>query len=328
MPKSSNQKYKIIYILKLLTEQTDEEHVVSTKDIIDYLESCDIHAERKSIYSDIEALNYLGYDIIYQKEQPSGYYMASRDFELAELTLLVDAVQAAKFITPRKSAQLISKLESLTSRFEAQQLQRQVYVSERVKTENESIFYNVDYLHKAITKKQSVTFHYCEWNMEKKLIQKKNGAVYIVEPYAMTIDDSNYYLVGYDTQDNKIKHFRVDKMQDIELTGVQCTTSNNSTFNIAQYTRKHFGMFSGEEEMVRVRFDKSLTGVVIDRFGTEVTIINKDENSFEARLNVNVSDQFFGWLCSFHGKAVIISPEQIREQYTAFIADNLAKAQG
>lgn len=320
MPKSSEQKKKAMMILRYLWENTDEEHPLSTAAIIDYLENIGIKAERKSIYSDIEMLCSLGYDIIYRKGQDGGYYMASRDFAMAELKLLVDAVQSSKFITEKKSNELISKIEKLTSHYEGRKLQRQVYVANRVKTDNESILYNIDAIHEAVSGNYRISFLYSEWNMKKKLVYRNNGERYIADPLSLVWDDENYYLVAVDVSSGNIKHYRVDKMSDIV---VECERRNISGFkyNPVQYTKEHFSMFHGKKEIVTVRFSKNLIGVVIDRFGRDVRIIPKGEEYFDARLDIQVSNQFFGWITGLAPNATIIAPESVVTQYKEVIQD-------
>lgn len=320
MPKSPEQKRKMLVVLQYLMEYSDEEHPISTAALLSYLENCGIKAERKSIYSDIETLINMGYDIINKRGADGGYYVASRDFELAELKLLVDAVQSSKFITEKKSNELISKIEKLTSRHEGRKLHRQVYVANRVKTDNESILYNIDGIHEAISDNSRISFLYYEWNLERRLVCRNNGNRYVVDPLALVWDDENYYLVAGDISNGIIKHFRVDKMSDIEI---EQTTRDRSreNFDIAQYSKEHFSMFHGDKETVTVRFKKNLIGVVIDRFGKDVFIVPKGNEYFDAILNVQVSNQFFGWITGFAGDAVIISPQTVIDRYKGIIED-------
>ena len=240
MPKSINQKLKLLYIIKILSEKTDDEHGITTQNLIAELERFEIQAERKSIYNDIEQLRQFGYDIVADKSKNiGGYYLASRQFELPELKLLVDAVQASKFITIKKSNELIKKIESLVSRYEAKQLQRQVYVSNRVKTENENIYYNVDYIHKAIQNNVKISFQYFEWNIDKEMRFRKDGKRYRINPWALIWRDENYYLVAFDEIDSKVKHYRVDKMLDIEvLKEPRGGRELLEQFQIAEYANK------------------------------------------------------------------------------------------
>lgn len=243
MPKSSNQKLKLLYLLRILQKETDEEHYLNSQQLIERLEKYDISAERKSIYDDIARLTDFGYDIIHVKTKGgSGYYMGSREFELAELKLLVDVVQASRFITLRKSRELINKLEQFVSGKEAQQLQRQVYVAGRVKTDNESIYYNVDFIHRAIQENRQISFQYMEWTLDKKLVPRKGGARYVISPWALSWNDENYYLIGYDKEADLMKHYRVDKMGSIGLTREERQGSSVfENFDIAVYTNKTSG---------------------------------------------------------------------------------------
>ena len=219
MAEGNNQKLKILYLLKILMEKTDETHRITMPEIIESLKAYNVSAERKSLYNDLENLRIFGVDVIGEKENKTYYYyIGNRQFELAELKLLVDSVQSAKFITAKKSNELIKKIEGLASQYEASQLHRQVYVTERVKTINEGIYYNVDQIHQAIAANVQITFQYFNWNVDKEQVLRKDGALYQVSPWALSWDDDNYYLVAFDSQEDKIKHFRVDKMLHIELT--------------------------------------------------------------------------------------------------------------
>ena len=218
MARSSYQKLKPLYIMNYLLQNTDEDHPVTVNQIISYLDSQGISAERKSIYSDIEALQYFGLDIVQSGSGRScGYYIAHRTFELPELKLLVDSVQSSKFITHKKTAALIKKIETLASIHEAQLLNRQVFVKNRIKTMNESIYYNVDEIHNGISKNKKIRFLYFEYNVQKERQYRRNGAYYVVSPFALTWDDENYYMVAYDSDAAIIKHYRVDKMEKISI---------------------------------------------------------------------------------------------------------------
>lgn len=197
MAKLPNQKLKILYLMKVLLEKTDESHSITMPEIIAELEAYGITAERKSIYNDMECLRQYGLDIIGEQYDRTYYYrIGNRQFELAELKLLVDSVQSAKFLTAKKSNRLIKKIEGLASKYEASQLHRQVYVAERIKTMNESIYYNVDNIHNAIAKNSKITFQYFQWNVKKEMELRKNGALYEVSPWALSWNDENYYLVA------------------------------------------------------------------------------------------------------------------------------------
>lgn len=320
MAKNSRQKLKILYIMQMLMENTDEEHAMSTQEIIASLERQGISAERKSIYDDIEMLRQFGVDILSRRSAPKGYYVVSRDFELPELKLLVDAVQSSKFITERKTADLISKIEKLAGRFGAKELQSQVVVANRIKTMNESIYYNVDKIHSAISSNSKIRYKYCEWTINKRLEPKKNGEYYTVSPWVLTWDDENYYLIAFDDLSEQMRFYRVDKMLEIELTDeLRIGRERFENFDIALFTKKTFGMFAGEETELEVCFDNKLIGVVMDRFGKDVIIKKKDENNFTAKLKVDVSAQFYGWISGLGSGVKIISPAEEAEKYAKYI---------
>ena len=290
--------------------------------MIEELAKYDIKAERKSIYDDINQLIDFGYDIILIKSRVNGgYYMAGREFELAELKLLVEVVQSSKFITLKKSKELIAKIEKLASKPEAKQLQRQVYVANRIKTANESIYYIVDDIHRAIQNNEQISFQYLEWNLEKKLMPRRDGKLYRVSPWALTCKDENYYLIAHDNEEDKIKHFRVDKMGSIKaLSNVKREGSSLfERFDIADYANKTFSMYGGKEESVTIQLENHLIGVVMDRFGQDVSIRVRDEEHFSVRVTVAISGQFFGWLTGLGAGAKLIAPESVVMQYQEFI---------
>lgn len=331
MAKSPNQKLKLLYLLKILTEQSDENHCLSAQALIDALSAYDIKAERKSIYDDIAQLIDFGYDIVLVKAKTGGgYYLAGREFELAELKLLVETVQASRFLTVKKSRELISKIEKLASRAEAGQLQRQVYVANRIKTANESIYYIVDDIHRAIQNNEQISFQYLEWNLDKELVPRKEGKVYQISPWALTCKDENYYLIAHDEEENKIKHFRVDKLGQVKvLEGVKRQGAELfEKFDIADYANKTFGMYGGREETVTLEFENRLIGVVMDRFGKEAAVRRRDEEHFSVRVRVAVSGQFFGWLTGLGVGARIAAPDEVTEEYRKYLRQVLGQYSG
>lgn len=321
MAKSENQKLKLLYIVKILHEKTDEQHFLSTKNLIEELEKVGIKAERKSIYDDIERLAEFGYVILKNgSKTEGGYYLAEREFELPELKLLVDVVQASKFITVKKSGQLIKKLESLTSVYQAKQLQRQVFVANRIKTSNESIYYNVDDIHRAIQENDQIQFKYFEYSVKKEMIFRKEGQSYEISPWAVTWSQENYYLIGFDELENRIKHYRIDKMKEIRiLTKKRQANEELQHFDLAAYSNQTFGMYGGEEMDITIQCPNRLAGVMIDRFGKEVTIRERNENLFSVRVKVALSGQFFGWLTGLGSEAVIISPPKVVDEYKQYL---------
>ncbi len=326
MAKSANQKMKLLYMMKLFLEKSDEKNVLTVQDILEELSRYDISAERKSIYSDIEALRVFGMDILFTKGRSSGYYLASRTFELPELKLLVDVVQSSKFITYKKSEELIKKLEGLASKYEASQLQRQVYVTNRIKTMNETIYYNVDKIHDAISHNVKISFQYFEWTVEKETRLKKDGQRYEISPWALTWDDENYYMVGFDSDSDMIKHYRVDKMLSIQLTTkMREGKSVFAKFDVGSYTNKTFGMFGGKEMDIELVCDSRLVGVMIDRFGKDAPIRKRDENTFAIRIKAVVSGQFFGWLSGLGMGVRISKPDTVAEEYKEYLRGILQK---
>ena len=306
--KLSHQKLKMMYLAKILMEQTDEEHTITVPEMIAELSKLGISAERKSIYDDLEYLQLFGLDICSNKTRTTNYYIASRDFELPELKLLVDSVQSSKFITRKKSIELISKIEKLTSRENAKKLQRQVFITNRVKTLNEHIYYNVDRIHDAIAANKQITFKYFDLDINKKKVYRKDGGLYTESPVSLTWDDENYYLITYKEKYDSYTHYRVDKMETIDVT------EEDRSFDLSIYAKKMFQMFNGEETDVSIEFDNELVGVVFDRFGTDIPIIKTDEKHFVCRVKVAVSPHFLSWIMSFGKQAKIISPEYVAEE--------------
>lgn len=312
MSKNENQKLKMMYLAKLFYEETDENHGVTMPQILAYLEKHDIKAERKSIYSDIELLRDFGMDIANGGAgKNSNYALVSRDFELAELKLLVDSVQSAKFVTEKKSRTLIGKIEKMTSRYEAGELQHQVIVSGRVKSANESVYYNVDMISQAIDADREIIFNYCNWDINKKLVQKRGGDPYIVSPCALVWDDEYYYLIGIEDGSNFIKHFRVDKM--IKMSVSDDRRKGMAAFeevDLASYSKRLFGMFEGAIMKVRLKAADEMVGVLLDRFGTDIPIIKGNDGFFETVVEVAVSRQFLGWIIGLGPKVSIIGPDE------------------
>lgn len=309
----SNQKLKIMYLMKILMENTDETHSITLQQIMDKLTGYDVTCERKSLYTDIEQLRQFGLDIYGEQKDRTYYYrVVNRQFELAELKLLVDSVQSAKFITEKKSNELIKKIEELASKHEAQQLQRQVYVSGRVKTMNENILINVDAIHQAINTNSTIKFQYFKWTPEKKMELRHNGKIYEVSPWALSWDDENYYMVAYDSEAKIIKHYRVDKMLKISVTeNLREGKDKFKSFDMADYSKKMFGMFDGNEETVKLLCDNSLAGVMIDRFGKDVRMLKADDEHFTVSVKVAVSKHFLGWIIALGSGVKIVGPDAV-----------------
>ena len=307
---------KVLYLYDILRTQTNENHPMSAAALAEELKRYGIDAERKSIYDDIEALKEYGADIECCPGRGGGYYVAERMFEDVELRLLVDAVQASKFITERKSMQLIRKLEKLTNRYAAQRLRHQLLVADRVKSMNESIYYIISEINDAINARTQITFRYFEYTVEKKKQYRHQNKLYRVSPFELLWDNENYYLIAYDPTAGEIRHYRVDRMENLNVTSVP--REGDTQFEAIDkrlYTKKMFHMFRGREERVRLRLPNALVGVVIDAFGKDVPIIKDDPAHFSALITVDISPQFYGWVFGLGSEAEILAPESVRAEY-------------
>ena len=300
---------------------------MTVSDLLEKLRERGVVAERKSVADDLLVLTDYGMDIeTVAIGKKKGYYVASRTFESAELKMLVDSVQAAKFLSPKKTMQLIKKLASLSSRGEAALLKRQLYVSDRGKTENESIFYNIDAIHSAIAEDREISFLYWQYDLNKKSVPRKNGARYCVSPFALVWDDEFYYLIAYDAEDARIKHYRVDKINRIKIGGEERKgKAAFSALDMSAYTSRNFSMFAGEEADVVLDCDEAVIGVIVDRFGTGVSV-HANEKGFTAFVKVAVSEQFFGWVAALGGAVRIRSPKPVRDRFLAQL-DRVRNAQ-
>ncbi len=317
MAKRENQKLKLYYLAKIMQEKTDEDHGLTMPQIIQLLAGYGVNADRKSIYDDMEALRTLGVDVVGEKQGKYYLYrMAGKQFELAELKLLVDSIQASKFITEKKSKELIEKLTSFASQYERTQLNRQLAVQGRIKTMNESIYYNVDEIHRAIAGNCQIRFDYMRWNLKKEL-EKSKDKVYQVSPWALTFSDENYYLIAFDAEDDSIKHYRVDKMRRISHTDEKRLGKDHfKAFDMAAYTKRNFGMYAGEETKVTIAFPNEKVGILLDRFGTDIPIRASKKNGYsETMVDVAVSNQFFGWIFALGNEFSIVAPANVRKQF-------------
>lgn len=320
MPKSEKQKQKLLYIIKMLQEKSDESHPIKMEAILEMLDHEGIKAERKSIYNDMDTLRDFGYDIMLTKGKNGGYFLAYRDFDVAELKVLVDAVQASRFITTKKSKDLIRKITTLAGEHEAKNLKREVYVMNRIKSENEAIYYNVDEIHRAIEANKQITFKYLEYSVNKEAVPRRNGKTYKVSPRALAWNEEKYYLIAYDADADLIKNYRVDKIKDIDLTDEsRIILEKDRNFDVAEYCNRAFGMYCGDDETITVRFPNRLIGVVIDRFGKEVNIYNIEGECFKTRLNVSVSPQLFGWITGLGPEVQIVGPSKVVDEYKDFM---------
>lgn len=316
MAKKSNQKVKLLVLAWQLLKKGDEDHPISTPALIQVLEREGIPAERKSIYTDMETLRDFGLDVQLRKGKAGGWFIGQREFELPELKLLVDAVQSSRFISRKKSQALIGKLEGLTSEHQARQLRRQGYVDRRVKTENESVYYAIDKLHTAIAGGRAVSFRYFDYNVAKEKVFRREGKRYTVSPYGLIWSDENYYLVGWDHGELELRHYRVDKTAELIITGLPREGDEScKSFDLAEYGRKHFHMFSGREAKVRLRCENRFVNVMLDRFGQEAMLIPDGPGHFTLTVEAVVSPQFYGWLFGLGEQVELTAPDWAVEEY-------------
>lgn len=317
--KGDNQKLKMLYLAKIFSEETDDQHSLTMLEIITKLAANGVNADRKTLYLDFEELRRFGLDIIATKVGRDCYYhLGNRDFELPELKLLVDSVQSAKFITDKKSNELIKKLEALVSKHEGKQLHRQVVISGRIKTMNESIYYNVDMLHEAINLDRQIRFRYTRWNVYKQMEYRRDGAWYQVSPWCLIWDDENYYLAAYDASEERIKHYRVDKIVELSITEEKRLGREAfGAFDPARYSRSQFGMFGGEPMRVTLSGRRDMVGTLLDRFGRDITVIPEEGGRFTAHIDVRVSRHFLAWIIALGDGVSITGPEALVEQMRA-----------
>ena len=318
--KTYGQSQKTLRIEQILFERTDEDHKLTAEDIAHILETDfeGLSAERKAVYRYIDAMRDVDIDVNHESD---GYFIASRTFELPELKLLVDAVQSSKFITEKKSAELIKKLGTLASTHQAKSLRRQVYAAGRIKSMNESIYRSIDGIHTALIGNRRITFRYFDWNEKKEKVYRHDGKEYTADPLLLCWDDEKYYLIAYDVEAQKIKHFRVDKMDHMHITENIAKTKKLTSDEIAGYTDRHFGMFGGEEVKVTLRCRNHLAGVIIDRFGKDMTFRTSPDGYFTVSVSVAESVHFFTWILNFEGGVSIVSPAGVKDRFRKFVND-------
>ncbi len=313
------QKVKLLYIIKILSELTDDEHPLSATEICKNLALYGVTAERKAIYDDIECLIGFGYDIIQTRTPKNGYFLASRDFELPEVFLLGDAVRTAKFISEKKTRELTKKLDGLVSRYQAKGNLRGIYIDSSSKTHNEELFYNIDSINTAIEQGKKIKFTY-----SKKILREGKQIVTesktrIVSPYAMTWQFDYYYLIGnYEKYDN-LMNLRIDRIHSVEILDEPIrhfseVSAYIDTFDVADYTKKLFGMFGGNTQEIKLRCNNKILEQVTDRFGDSIFITNVNEQSFDFTVKAAVSDALVTWITNYSDMIEVLRPDELREK--------------
>ena len=318
MAKSERQKIKLLALLEILKQKSDEAHPLTIAQLIEHLSHYGVSAERKSLYDDMETLRTFGYDVISVKSKSTGYYLGERQFSLPELKLLAGAVESSRFITKKKSEELIRKLSEDAGEHGARNIKRQVHISNRVKSMNESIYYYVDDIHSAIAADVRIRFLYFYFNEKKEKVYRRNGEVHEVSPFALIWDDENYYLIAYDAAHGELRHYRVDKMQSLSVTDLPREGKKlYEKSDVADYSQSVFGMFGGEKHAVTLRVENRLAGVMLDRFGMDALLSPDGDEHFLLRVRVTVSPNFFGWVCGFGEGVEIVAPDDVRESFRA-----------
>ncbi len=324
MPKSDNQKLKIFYILDYLQKNSHENKLVRANELIDMLDRQHrITCDRKTVYSDIAALQDYGVDIVSIPGRNGGYYIASRNFELPELKLLIDAVQSSRYLTEKKSRELIEKLLNQCNEQDARLMKRNVLVSGRVKSMNETIYYNVDAIQEAISQNRQITFRYFDWDFGGK--RRYREKEYAASPYGLCQDNENCYLLAH-SQRHGITSYRVDRMSDIRLSGENRTPCPELTGKaLNDHANRLFQMYSGDAVDVKLRFHKDLLNVVIDRFGKDTMLVPDGDSHFNFTVKVAVSPMFLSWVIGFGNKAAILYPQSVIDRCKALCLEAMAQ---
>ncbi len=316
---AKGQKIRLLYLADIFKKYTDEEHPLSSAELIEKLENMGVTVERKAIYDDISVLCEYGLDIIKTRTPRSGYYLAERDFEIPEIYLLSDAVQAAGFISHRKTRVLIEKLEKMLSSSQAKEINRSVYIDNRNKCTNEEIFYNIDAATRAISEGKKIRLNYCRRSLEdsgKIVVSEKQMTV---SPYALTWSGNHYYLVGNNEKYDNLVHLRLDRMKHVEVTALPArhfseVSEYKDYFDIADYAQKSFNMYGGELQNITFRCSRSLLEQIIDRFTDKISIKDVTENEFSFSARALISEGLIDWIMQFSDSIEVIAPAQLRER--------------
>lgn len=308
-------RIKLLKIWEILCQETDEDHPMESTVLIQKLDEMGIHCERKTIYRDIDTLIACGYDIVCERGKKNQYYVLDRSFDLPELHIMLDAVQAASFITPKKTALLVDKLANLAGSRKGEVIKRNIVAFNTTKNGNENIYYSVDEIVRAITKKKKIEFQYFDYNEHHKKVYRKEGAKYIMNPYSTVFSDDNYYFLCYNDKYRTIMHYRVDRMDNVKMIDEDILPlEENKKFDVTKHKKEVFGMFMGQEEKVTFDVHKSLLDVIYDKFGTDIHLITVDDNTYRFTADVQISPVFMGWCCAFGEKVKIVAPDSVLEQ--------------
>lgn len=322
MPVEKGQRLKLLKVWEILRQETDENHTMSTADLLERLADIGIVCDRRTLYADIKALNDSGYKINCVRRNYNEYYVDKREFSMAEIQILMDAVQAASFITAEKTALLVDKISELAGSRRAEAIKSNVVSFNTTKSTNEEIFIIVTIITNALENNKKVQFMYFDYDVHAKRIYRKDNKVYKVNPVATVFSEDKYYLLCYDDKHGNLAHYRIDRMANVAMTNEEITPSNKSSeFNIQKHKKQLFGMYNGEEKEVTFEVDKSLIDVILDKFGMNIRLYNTSETTFRFKATVQISPVFLGWCCSFGDKLKVKAPTELIEQLNQYIEE-------
>lgn len=321
MGKENFQKIKLLKIWEILTQDSDKEHPLDTIEIIEKLAKVGISCDRKTLYTDIDELNLHGYKVYQKRSRRNMYYTDQSEFSVPELRILIDAVQSANFITEKKTEQLVDKIANLAGSYKADTLKNGVYFDTQ-KYCNESVYNNILKIDEAIYSDNKVSFRYFDYDENGNTVFRKDGARYLVNPLALVLNDDCYYLVCYSDKYKNLANYRIDRIDDIAVENDRIIIADCAlNFDIAEYRRKAFLMYTGEDVTIELEFQKSLIDVMMDKFGVSVKIESIENDKCKLKTNVNISPVFYGWCANFGTKLFISKPNKVRSQYLNYVKD-------
>lgn len=311
-----NNKQRLLRLMRYLYECTDENHQISTQELVRMFTAESASAGRKTVKNDIDILMQEGYDVVVNKSSHNSFFLASRELEVEEVKLLIDAVSASRFITKERSDALIGKLSKLVSRWQAERMTRRLYTAEAVRPASEQIYLIVDQVTEAMNDGKTISFQYLDYTPEKVRVLRHDGEIYRCSPYALVWDDNHYYMAAWSEKHGAIGNFRLDRMVHPQILNEPAVPAPEG-FHIDTYVQQQFRMFVGEETEVVLEADNSLMRTIIDYFGIDVPTWRKTEDSFCVRAKVAASPTFYGWIFQFGGRVKILQPESVKKEYLA-----------
>ncbi len=321
MKQDKSNKIRLLKIWEILKQESDEDNYISSKDIMEKLGEMGIECDRRTLYDDIDVLNDFGYEVLVEKQpgKANMYYVVDRTFDVPELRILMDAVQAASFVTPKKTKLFLEKIADLGGSSRAEILKKNIVNFDTSKHSNEEIFYSVDEIERGILSGKKVSFLYFEYNTKKEKVYRKNKKRYVVNPCATIFSNDNYYLVAYNEKYDSINAYRIDRMDKVRVEEEKKINPPKDKFDLKRHKVEVFDMFTGETKRVRIWFDKQVIDPVMDKFGETIRIAEIDENTAEIMVDVQISERFLAWVCSFAEKMWIKGPEEIVVQVKEYI---------